>query len=123
MMKLNRGQLLEKAFKGEFKKGDLFESNRGDIIIFNGENFVWKDDARMLRMRIFHNESWVQLKEATITLSQRELNTLTVVLGNSTIQAIKDKNEYNLNIVEDFDEARRLYSKLTEQQVKKAGAN
>ncbi|MGE2643825.1 hypothetical protein ACQH7H_24810, partial [Escherichia coli] len=91
------------------------------IIIFNGENFVWKDDGRMLRMRMFHNESWTHLKEATITLTQRELNTLTVVLGNSTIQAIKDKNEYNLDIVEDFGQARRLYTKLTDQQIKKAG--
>ncbi|PFI26732.1 hypothetical protein COK07_29355 [Bacillus thuringiensis] len=75
----------------------------------------------MLRMRMFHNESLTYLKEATITLTQRELNTLTVVLGNSTIQAIKDKNKYNLDIVEDFGQARRLYTKLTDQQIKKAG--
>lgn len=121
MQKLNRGQLLDKAFKGEFKQGDLFESNRGDIIIFNGENFVWKDDGRMLRMRMFPNETWVHQVNVTLDLSQKELNTLAVALGSTNVPKLKQNNSDRLHIVESFGEARRLYTKLTEKQVKKAG--
>ncbi|WP_144466748.1 hypothetical protein [Bacillus nitratireducens] len=118
-MKMNRGQLLEKAFKGEFKAGDTFKSNRDDIIIFNGENFVWKDDNRMLRMRMFHNESWVAYNDVDVKLSQKELNTLVIALGNTTLAKIEQNNRLKkLEIVGSTIEARQLFVKLTDKQAK-----
>ncbi|PGM50832.1 hypothetical protein [Bacillus thuringiensis] len=117
-MKMNRGQLLEKAFKGEFKAGDTFKSNRDDIIIFNGENFVWKDDNRMLRMRIFNNESWVVYNDVEVKLSQKELNTLVVAFGNTTLAKIEQNNRHKLEIVGSTYEARQLFSRLEDKQAK-----
>ncbi|MEC3596916.1 hypothetical protein P4159_05690 [Bacillus thuringiensis] len=76
-MKMNRGQLLVMAFEGKIKKGDQFKSNRGDIIIFDGHAFVWKDGGQMLRNRVFGNETFTP-HTPTVSIDLTEAEALTI---------------------------------------------
>lgn len=53
MTKLNRGELLVKAIKGEIKTGDKFKRvDTSDIVRFDGRRFGWTSGA-IMEMQVY----------------------------------------------------------------------
>lgn len=93
MTKFNRGQLLDKAFKGEIKTGDKFKRvDTSDIVRFDGRRFIWTSGA-IMEMQVYSPTEQFEVYEEKITieLTQTELNTLALMMGRSTQNEREEK--------------------------------
>ncbi|PEM65315.1 hypothetical protein CN613_25565 [Bacillus pseudomycoides] len=81
----NRGELLDKAFKGEIKAGDKFQRvTSGCKITFNGDEFRWVNSDEIVRMGIAcgKEEKFEKVEQkVTIELTQSDINSLTVMMN------------------------------------------
>ncbi|MED2694216.1 hypothetical protein P4222_01335 [Bacillus thuringiensis] len=92
----NRGQLLDKAFKGEIKAGDKFRRiPSGDVVTFEGRRFKWNDNSTM-EMNVFNKLELFEKHEEkhTIELTQLEINSLRVLVGDSSVNTLQSKKKF-----------------------------
>ncbi|PGZ29555.1 hypothetical protein COE50_22335 [Bacillus anthracis] len=92
--KLNRAELLQMALDGKVTRGDKFKDERGDIITFDGTEFVWGTSGNTLKLMVHNREHFTPVfvdKEVTITLKQSEINDLALTLGRSVYSMIRDE--------------------------------
>ncbi|PGM50831.1 hypothetical protein [Bacillus thuringiensis] len=124
MEQLNRGQLLDKAFKGEIKKGDKFKRvSTGCMMEFEGENFRWVKSRDVVQMSMNCGKSELFEKvevKINVELTQEELNTLAMLMGRTSQSEREEKFERfrsitrNITSICDGSSAHSLYHKLNE---------
>ncbi|NRQ71997.1 hypothetical protein HQK17_28160 [Bacillus cereus] len=113
----NRGQLLDKAFKGEIKAGDKFRRiPSGDVVTFEGRRFKWNDNSTM-EMNVFNKLELFEKHEEkhTIVLTQKEVNSIRTLIGDDTIYGLKRKKEqysHPFEVIEDGEEYNQMFEKL-----------
>lgn len=123
MEQFNRGQLLDKAFKGEIKTGDKFKRvSTGCMMAFEGENFRWvkSRDIVQMSMNCGKDELFEKHEEkVTVELTQDEINTLAVLMARTSQSEREEKfDRHRLNptsIIKsicDGTSAHTLYHKL-----------
>ncbi|MDF9638814.1 MULTISPECIES: hypothetical protein [Bacillus cereus group] len=88
MEQLNRGQLLDKAFKGEIKTGDKFKRvSTGCMIVFEGEHFRWAKSRDIVQMSTSCGKLEVFEKheeKIKLELTQDEVNTLALLIARTS---------------------------------------
>ncbi|MBE7117319.1 hypothetical protein FT641_27090 [Bacillus paranthracis] len=115
----NRGQLLDKAFKGEIAKGTEFTRVKsGCKIVFDGEKFRWGSTNSIVEMGIHcgSDELFEKHEEKhTIELTQLEINSLRVLVGDSSVNTLQSKKKFYshpFGIIEGGSEYKVLFDKL-----------
>lgn len=116
---MKRHELLEKAFKGEIKEGDMFKSELGAVSTFKGNKFVFEPDGKTVGM-VASGVEWLPVsKTITVELTQAQINTIYALANhNSADKHIVEGNNRRLDVVSDWD----LYE-VFEDLVKDGGTN
>ncbi|PGZ29554.1 hypothetical protein COE50_22330 [Bacillus anthracis] len=95
----NRGQLLDKAIKGEIKKGDKFKNGHGAVMEFDGRYFRWNTTRDIVEMSVMNGlEMFTKFEEKIkLELTQDEVNTLALLMGYTSQHEREEKfkNQYD----------------------------
>ncbi|MDF9638813.1 MULTISPECIES: hypothetical protein [Bacillus cereus group] len=115
MTKLNRGDLLSKAIKGEIKEGDQFKKNNGEIVRFDGTRFRWSDRT-IMQLNVMADESFEPyVEEITVKLTQKEINSIRTLIGDESIFGLKRKKDnysHPFEIIEEGEAYNKMFEKL-----------
>lgn len=119
MTKLNRGELLVKAIKGEIKEGAKFKRvTSGDIVYFDGRRFKWEGvNESVMEMQVYSPTEQFEpyVEEFTVKLTQLEINSIRTLIGDESVYGLNRKKEnysHPFAVIEDGEAYNKLFEKL-----------
>lgn len=118
---MNRGQLLDKAFKGEIKKGDKFINNYGSVMSFDGRYFRWESSENIVQMQVMDTVETFEKYDpkVTIELTQADINSLSVLMDSTSHNDLERMFEDQIETHEINGVARHIELRSTLRKLKK----